>query len=536
MAQTIRTSQPTSAAPWVQRDTVVLDENVAVVETTAGKVRGYTRNGIYTFKGLPYGASVSGDARFKPAGFPQPWTGVRACLHYGSICPASPPQPIGPGAPSDQDAEDNFLLLRTGGRPVGEDCLLLNIWTPEINGSADRPVLVWMHGGGFSFGCGHDLAAYDGENLAHQDAVVVTINHRLGLLGHINLAALGDERYAASGNIAMLDQVLALEWVRANIARFGGDPGCVMIYGQSGGGGKVTALMNMPAARGLFQRAAVQSGSFPPGMTMEYSTELARAVLAELDVQPGQLDKLHTLPVEALLEAGFAALRKLQRSPMGGWGPVVDGTVLPSQSFADEAPALSADVPLLVGTNMHEFVSGVDNPKAYTMDEAELQDRVTEHCGDQTAALLSAYHTVFPDTAPFDRWSLIATANFRQMAARQAELKARQGVASAYLYWFTWRTPQLGGRPGAFHSCEISFVFGNADRYAGYNGGGEEPRALAAQMSAAWLAFARTGNPNHPGLPLWPAYDPATGAMMRFDAPCRIEEDPDHQLKRVLGG
>lgn len=519
--------------PWKHRDTVQIGNGIAVVETTSGAVRGYIRNGIYTFKGLPYGTPVSGARRFLPAALAEPQPGVRACLHYGNICPQALTTPVDSGGPSEPNDEDLFLLLRTGGKPVGEDCLLLNIWTPDINGSANRPVMVWLHGGGFAFGCGHDLAAYDGENLAHQDAVVVTINHRLGLLGHLNLAELGDARYASSGNIAMLDQVLALQWVRANIARFGGDPGSVMIYGQSGGGGKVTALLGMPAAKGLFQRAAVQSGSFPPGITMDQSAAVARAVLAELEIAPGQLDKLHTLPVEALLEAGFAALRKLNRRAMLGWSPVVDGTILPEQPFGEAAPALSADVPLLVGTNLHEFISGVDKPAAYSMTESELVSKVEEHFPAEVPALLAAYRKAFPDAVPFDRWSLLASW-FRPLAQHQAELKAQQGAAPAYLYWFTWRTPVLDARPGAFHSCEISFVFDNADRYEGYNGGGEEPRALSAQVSQAWLNFARTGNPNHPNLPPWPAYTPETGLLMRFDASCRVEEAPDRLVRRMM--
>ena len=258
-----------SSTPWKHRDTVQIGSQIAVVETTSGSIRGYIRNGIYTFKGLPYGNPVSGVRRFMPASLADPQPGVRACLHYGNICPQALSEPITSGGRSQSNDENLFLVQPTGGLSVGEDCLLLNIWTPEINGSTNRPVLVWLHGGGCAFGCGHGLPAYDGENLAHGDAVVVTINHRLGLLGHLNLAELGDVRYASSGNIAMLDQVLALQWVRANIARFGGDPGNVMIYGQSGGGGKVSALMGMPAAKGLFQRAAVQSGSFPPGAPME---------------------------------------------------------------------------------------------------------------------------------------------------------------------------------------------------------------------------------------------------------------------------
>ena len=208
-------------------------------------------------------------------------------------------------------------------------------------------------------------------------------------------------------------------------------------------------------------------------------------------------------------------------------------TILPEQPFGKSAPAVSADVPLLVGTNMHEFISGVDNPAAYTMTESELQHKAEERFPAEAPALLAAYRKAFPELAPFDRWSLMA-AWFRPQAQRQAKLKALQGAAPAYLYWFSWRTPVLDGRPGAFHSSEISFVFDNADRYEGYNGGGEEPRALSAQISGAWLNFAHTGNPNHAGLPTWPAYDPESFQLMRFDVPCRVMEAPDRLVRRMM--
>lgn len=526
-------------APWKRRDTSYYSDSAAVVETASGKVRGYIHNGIFTFKGLPYGAPVEGAGRFMPADLPQPWSGVKTCLHYGHICPQTPPPPYQAGAFNAD--EDQFLLQRTGGRPVGENCLVLNLWTPEINGSGKRPVMVWLHGGGFGFGCGHDLAAYDGENLAHKDVVVITINHRLGLLGHLCLKELGDERYAASGNIASLDMLLALRWVRENIARFGGDPGCVTIFGQSGGGGKVSALMGMPAAQGYFQRAIVQSGSMPAGRPLAEATDIARAVLNELGVEPFKLDKLHELPVEALVTAGFGALRKRGGNPMMGFGPVVDGVVLPEPAFGDKAPACSRGVPMLIGTNFHEFTTGVDNPTAYELSEEQLRDRLLKPEGPlrmpadpaETEKRLDASYKVWPELAPFDRLALVG-GFFRTMAHRQAELKASQGGAPAYYYWFTWRTPVLDGRPGAFHSCEISFVFDNADKYETYNGGGEEPRVLSEQMSDAWVAFARTGNPNHPGLPAWPAYKPGDGATMVFDAPCRVEDDPDLRLARAM--
>ena len=339
----------------------------------------------------------------------------------------------------------------------------------------------------------------------------------------------------------MLDLVAALAWVRDNIARFGGDPGQVMIFGQSGGGGKVAALMGMPAAKGLFHRAAIQSGSFPPGAQSEDATALAAAVLDELQVKPGCLDELHTMSVERLLGAGFAVLARQDRGHSGppdftkvirrlGWAPTIDGAILPNQPFDPAAPDISANVPLLVGTNMHEFFSGVDNPDAYSLTEAELLEQVTASRGAAADELLAIYRHRFPTAKPFDLLSLIYAASVRQAAVNQAARKAAQHAAPAYLYWFTWRTPVLDGRPGAFHSSEISFVFDNADRYEQYNGGGPEPRHLAAQMSQAWINMARFGDPNHSELPFWPAYQPEDSRLMRFDAPCRVEEDPDREV------
>jgi para-nitrobenzyl esterase len=334
--------------------------------------------------------------------------------------------------------------------------------------------------------------------------------------------------------------------VHANITRFGGDPGCVTIFGQSGGGGKVSTLMAMPGAQGLFHRAVVQSGSGLRSRPMEDSTALAHEVLRELGIAPFALEKLHTLPVDALLEAGAAVVRRLGRSPLMAWGPVLDGRIIPEQPFGERAPEVSRDVPLLVGTNFHEFWHGVDNPDAYKMTEAEMEARISGRVadarpsfaaqfGDRAGAMIAASRKLYPSLAPFDRYALLVSA-FRGAAEEQAALKAAQQAAPAYYYWFTWRTPVLDGRPGAFHACEISFVFDNADKYETYNGGGEAPRRLSDQISDAWLAFARTGNPNHPGLPAWPAYAAQGAATMVLDDPCRVEVAPDTALRRAVEG
>jgi para-nitrobenzyl esterase len=513
---------------------IVVSEAGDVVETTAGKVRGYTRNGIYTFKGIPYAASTAGGARFLAAAKPKPWTGIRSSLYYGQVCPQGPRA----GWAVDENA---FMFEWDDGQP-GEDCLRVNVWTPGINDNRKRPVLFWIHGGGYSAGSGQELKSYDGENLARRgDVVVVSVNHRLNSLGYLNLAEYAS-RWADSANVGMLDLVASLEWVRDNIGNFGGDRNSVTIFGQSGGGGKVGVLMAMPSAKGLFHKAIVESGSSLRQSTPESSAKLAAGVLSELGLTRSQIERLQELPYEVVVAAGVTAQRKLA-APGGSlpgsgtrvnWGPTVDGRVLPQHAFDPTAPAISANVPMIIGTVLNEFTTGIGHPEYESMTLEEARKRVDARYGAKTGRIIEAFQKAYPGAKPFDLMSLIFAAPTRQNAILQAERKAAQKAAPAYLYWFTWQTPVLNGRPRAFHCAELPFVFDNTDRCAAMTGGTQEARELGAKASECWINFARKGDPNHSGIPKWAVFTPDRVPTMIFDNKCELKSDPAGEALRMV--
>ena len=493
-----------------------------IVETNLGKLRGVSDQGVYTFKGIHYGASTEGSMRFMPPVKPASWTGVRDAINLGPLAPQIMSSATG-GSDIRKAMGDIY-----GPGEISEDCLVLNVWTPSLH-RGKRPVMVWLHGGGYTGGS-DGAPTYDGTNLARKrDVVIVGLNHRLNVFGYLSLAEMGGAKYADSGNVGMLDIVLALEWVRDNIARFGGDPGNVTIFGESGGGGKVSTLMAMPPAKGLFHKAIVESGSTLKGMSREDANKGAERFVAKLGITPDHIDELQTLPIQRLLDA----MRSLTGPDAIRLGPVVDGRSLPRNPFDPDAPAQSANVPMLIGTNGTEtaLLLGMSDSALFSLNEADMSSRLKTylHLDDDAKldSLIAVYQKDRPGASPSDIYFAITTDRMMRMnAITQAERKVAQGAAAVYMYIFAWQTPILGGRLRSPHGIELSFVFDNTDKTTSLNGNGADLAPLADKVSSAWAAFARTGNPNVSALPHWPAYDMQSRATMVFNDECKLENDP----------
>lgn len=505
------------------------DSRTAIAETTYGKVAGYRQDGINIFKGIPYAKAE----RFMAPEPPDKWEGVRSSRAYGPTCPQGKRM----GWYSDEQA---FAFDWDDGYP-DEDCLRVNVWTPGINDGKKRPVMVWLHGGGFSAGSGQELPSYDGTNLAKKgDVVVVTLNHRLNILGFLDLSVYGD-KYAKSGNAGLLDLVAALHWVHDNIASFGGDASNVTIFGQSGGGGKVSMLLATPSAHGLFHKAIIQSGSMVRTMTPEYSRRIGAAVLEELGLTPAQTDSLRTMPYTRLLAAGEKAVTKVkaQADAAGenhalifGWAPVVDGDVLPAQPFDPKAPEQSRDIPVMLGTTMHEFTASTYVPAFRNIDKAGAVNILKGRYGDRTDEFVEAYAKAYPGYQPKDLIDIDVIC--RPSALSLAKIKADQQGAPVYMYMFAWESPVMDGILRSTHCMEIPFVFNNVVRHAAMTGGGDDAQKLADRMSGAWINFARTGNPNADGLPQWEPYTAENGAAMIFDNECRMRYKHDKELMDIV--
>jgi para-nitrobenzyl esterase len=512
----------THAGPWFSLASAA-DAAPVIVDTSAGKIRGFVNRDINTFKGVPYGASTAGKNRFMPPLKMPAWSGTRDATSFGPTAPQA--------------------ALAESSPPVGEDCLVLNVFTPGVGDRQKRPVMVWLHGGGFRSGSG-SAPILDGTSLAQtQDVVVVTLNHRLNVFGFTYLAeALGAD-FASSAAVGMLDIVAALEWVRDNIERFGGDPNLVTIFGQSGGGRKVATLMSMPSAKGLFHRAIIESGAVLRLTTPQDGQRATEMLLAELGMTLSQARELQNVPMPTLAQAGARLNEKfvLREPGMTENSPVIDGTVLPSHPWDPAAPALAAHVPLLIGyARTEETWYDRPTPQSLALDEAGLRERVTERLGGNGDAVIEAFRAAQPRATPWDLWILIASEHPRGAYARElAKRKAAQAAAPAYFYRFDWETPEGGGHMRSPHTVEIPFVFNNIEIAGPLISKTPEAYALAEKVSASWAAFARTGNPNVPQLPAWPEYSAETRSTLLFNNEIRVEQDPDRgprqAMERALG-
>ena len=491
-------------------------ESTLVAHTRSGDVRGRTQDGIHSFKGIPYGAPTGGVNRFRPPLKPEPWSGIRDAFSYGSITP--------------QPRSGTELIEDSAGRQ-GEDCLVLNVFTPGTDDGGLRPVMFWCHGGGWVTGSGGPQ--YDGSNLARTgDVVVVTINHRLGALGFLDLGAHAGEEFSSAANCGILDIVAALEWVRDNIAAFGGDAGNVTVFGESGGGRKTAVLMAMPSVKGLFHRAIIQSGPELRVNERPATADLAAAVLGELGIPATDIAALQQVEFERIVAAQVAALAKMPgTNSRGGFRPLVDGAILPRHPFSPDAPDSSAGIPLLVGFNRTEatlFLAG--DKEVFELDDAGLERRTARLLRDRAANVLKEMRAIYPGASPSDLYIHIHTGFLRYPidSIRIAERKAAQAGAHVFHYMFEWESPARWGRLRTPHALEIPFVFNNVavGGWTAFTRATPEASALAAKVSATWVAFARTGNPNSGDLPEWAPFEPRHRKTMLINNESRLASDP----------
>ena len=490
------------------------------VETASGKVQGIANTGIKEFKGIPYGAPTGGKNRFLPPKKPASWSGVRECFAHGQVCPQ---------ALSDLRGDYGMMIQwdqQVGG--MGEDCLTLNIWTPGVNDGAKRPVMVSFHGGGFTTGSGN-APGYDGAQLARfGDVVVVTVNHRLASYGYLHLSDLGaPPEFAQAGVAGLMDLVLSLQWVRDNIEKFGGDPGKVMIFGQSGGGAKTTAVLAMPSAKGLFRCAGVQSGSALRLSTREVATKRAEALLGKLGIGKNNFGDLQKISWQQILDAQHA----LGAGGPGGMSPVVEGNILPHHPFDPVAPPESVDVPIIVSTTLEDAALSLTN---FDLDDSGLKTVLSQRYKDKADQIHAMYQQSSWNgkKSPFlVQAQMFTDSGFRRSAITQAERKAALGKAPAYMYLWTYECPAFGGKFGAVHGTDVSASFNGYQNSIG-GGGSPQQRALWAKFASAWVAFAKTGDPNNSKIPKWPTYDATTRATMVFDNDVRVENDPRGEIRK----
>ena len=500
--------------------------NTVEAETAYGRVRGAETRGIKSFKDIPYAASTAGKNRFMPPMKPAAWTGVRDALDYGARAPQQQPRPRG-------EADEQGA---TPGQRESEDCLMLNVWTPGLEDGGKRPVIMWCHGGGFNTGSGA-APVNDGTNLGLRgDIVTVTTNHRLNVLGYSYLGEIGGKDFEQSAALGVLDLVAALEWIRDNIERFGGDPGNVTIIGQSGGAQKVSALLTMPSAKGLFHRAVVMSGSALQLLERDASARVTRELVAELGLAKPTIAQLQAVPIDRLMSAYFATVAKLNAQRLGqGFRPAVDGTAITQHPFHPAASRVSPDVPVIFSHTSGEATFRADE-RLFTLDEAGMRNELRNRTGDTTDALVALYRKLYPQATAPDLYFLIASDHqYGGGAMKAVERRSAPGFAPAYLYYWTWESPLEGGKYRAQHTIDIAFAFDNV-KASRLTAGAPDAQTLADQVSEAFIAFFRTGDPNTPKskLPTWPRYDATNRPTMVFSSTPALRNDPLREQRLAM--
>jgi para-nitrobenzyl esterase len=509
----------------------------AIAKTQYGKVRGFLDGGVLTFKGVPYGRTTAGENRWLPAKPPEPWTDEYPALAYGANCP----QTLHPWT----SIEQTFLLDWDDGW-LSEDMLKVNIWTSSLSGK--RPVMFYMHGGGYSFGSSYELPSHEGAQMArNHDVVQVSINHRLNILGFLDASEIGGSAYEDSANVGMTDLAMALRWVKDNIENFGGDPDRVMIYGQSGGGSKVTTLMGMPSAANLFHRAAAQSGGGGNIPSKEQQRELARQLMKDLGLAPNDIGSLQKMEWSKLFAAGNAAAAKINPAgppmmgpgapgtPRVGWSPCVDGKVINMRSFFEAAPEISKNVPILIGS-----VSEEGNRMSSRPTEEEWHASLSKAYGeDKASAIIATLKRAYPQKA-IQTLSYMCSGSpglnglgMRNNVVKMAKLKHQLNAAPAFTYYFTWQSPIFDGLPGAWHTADLQFCFDNTKHCEQGTGNTPEAQVLAKNMAASWASFAATGDPSIPSLK-WTPTDPETNRTMIWDNERRMADDPEAEARKII--
>ena len=508
-----------------------LADATPVVETEAGPVQGLEQGGIDAFLGLRYAAPPLGDLRFQPPAKPEAWEGIADATGYGAPCM----QLYSASGPTESEMTRRIQAIfptSTEAKMDNEDCLFLNVWTPAAGDGKKRPVMVWFHGGGYAYGSGN-WPAYNGRNLAEKgDVVVVTVNHRLNAFGYLNLAEKFGEDFAASGNVGNLDLVRSLEWVRDNIAGFGGDPDNVTIMGESGGGSKVSHLMAMPAADGLFDKAVIQSGpgvfSGKPAEAADYAGKILEAAGVET------LDDLRTIRSDQIVEAvrkATPADSAMGRGPQ--FGPIADGTIIPRDPFLPAAPEQARDIPVLIGYNKDEMTLFLAaQPWFGRLTEGTL-DAMTGAMGEQAVAAVAAYRKRYPDYSPTHLAAIAMGTRFVRGTYLLADQQAKTASAPVYVYRLTWETPIGGGMLRTPHTLDIPLMFDNAKESAALVGTGEDAQTMADMMSDAWIAFAKTGTPSSALLPEWKPYTPSARNVMELNVEPQLVDDPEKDIREL---